>query len=239
MAITGLLILLSVCMVLPNVDSFMIPLNYTARVRPSKNFQAPFCKLYSRIYSYITLKANTSIDSYIISEKAYENPNDSDPVNEVYLNSYTGYGYYVDHGVCTKTLINKVYANCLYVGSYITAQYLLYFLQDRQYVENVNSNIECPNHRYEKCDHWKDTSMNISIFASQETLKTMLLSGIIDKPMPYDNFTISGYNSEFSTPSMNCKEVQVFTPCNFYYQSESSPRTILKNRNSQKSFDYV
>ena len=234
---TGLLMVLSISILLPNVDSFLIPLNYTARVRPSKNFQAPFTELYSHIYSYITLKANKNIDSYIISEKAYEKPHDSNPVYEIYLNSYTGYGYYVDHGNCTKTLIDKVYANCLYVGSYITAQYLLYFRQDLQYVENVNYDIDCPNHRFEKCNHWKDTIMNITIYASQETLKTMLLSGIIDKPMAYDNFKISGYDYEFSTPSVNCKEEQEFTPCDFAFQNGSFPRTILNNRNYQNLFD--
>ena len=237
MATTRLLILLSFCILLPNVHSFIVPLNYTAKVRPSKNFQSPFSKLDSRIYSFITLKADKSIDSFIISEKAYEKPYDSDPVIEIYLNSYTGYGYYVDHGVCTKTLIQKVHANCLYVGSYITAQYLLYFRQDKQYVENVNYDIDCPNHQNEKCDHWNDMNMNITIYASKETLKTMLLSGIIDNPMSYDNFTISGYNSEFSKPSMNCKEVQKFAPCDFYFQSGNSLETFHKKRNSQKLFD--
>ena len=197
------------------VESYTLPLTYTARIRPGAIFQPPFDKLCVHIYGSIVLNPNNSVESFVMSERDYKYSNYTQLSSEIFVNSQTGYGYFVKNGKCVKTLLKSVYTNCLYVPSYITSQYLLYFMYDESHVRNVEEDITCPAHPNVLCDHWHDTDRNITIFSIRNILETMLLSGILYKPMVYDDFTSSKSNSAYSTPSMKCEEEKDFPLCNF------------------------
>ena len=216
--IWGFLIFSFLC----EVETYSLPLNYTARVRPGAIFQSPFDKLFVHIYGSVILTSDNSVESYVLSERDYLYSNYTQLISELFVNSLTGYAYYVKNGKCVKTLLNKVYTNCLYVPSYITIQYLLYFKQDEPHVKKVEENITCPSHPELNCNHWHDTDMNITIYSVGDTLQTMLLSGILYKPMVYDNFTSCQPNSNYSIPNIDCVEEANFPLCNFDSNSEIS-----------------
>ena len=197
------------------IESYTLPLTFTASIRPGAIFQSPFDKLYVQIYGSIILNPDKSVESYIMSERDYLDSSFTQITSEIFINSKTKYGYYVTNGKCVKTPLTSVYTNCLYVPSYITSQYLLYFRYDESHVKKVEENITCPSHPKLLCDHWRDTDMNITVYSVGETLETMLLSGILYKPMVYNDFKGCEPNTTYSTPSIKCVEEKEFPLCNF------------------------
>ncbi|KAI6659939.1 hypothetical protein LOD99_14279 [Oopsacas minuta] len=191
------------------------PLNttnsYSVTLRPGAVFFPQFVSLTSHIYQYINFSSNgTALNEYL-SEKDYANPEDKLPRFQFYLNTETGYVYYVDGDNCVKTSMSYVSIFCLYVPSYITSLFLNGFFEDG-YTFN-KSFTECPFHTEIPCDKWYAKEDDITLYAKGNILEAMVLSGILYKPMVHDDFKPTGAIPENFIPKMECKETDSFPLC--------------------------
>ena len=200
--------------IFPFPRSLIIPISFTAQVRPGSIFQHPFDNYVSDIYIHFNLYPNKTIKHFVFSEKDYLFHDSTLPSYEIYINSINNYVYYVHDEKCVKTPIQNVYSTCLYIPSFITGQYLYLFSIDDPIL--IDKNVYCPGHTNENCNHWYDKLADITIFSVEQKLKSMILSGILYKPIFYDNFTEVGFIANFSEPTIECEYNRSFPLCDFY-----------------------
>ena len=192
-------------------NSLNLPISFSATLRPGAVFFRQFVPLTSHIYSYVNFSSNgTAINEYI-SEKDYAKPDDTEPKYQFYMNSETNYAYYVDGVNCTKVSLTHYPFFCLYVPSFITVLFLNGFNQEASSFNT--SYTECPYHHEIACDKWYAPTDNITLFEKDNALEVLLLSGILYKPMIYDNFKPAGPVPGNFLPEMECIETDYFPFC--------------------------
>ena len=213
------------------VPTLNISNSFTAVLRPGAVLFPQFVPLTSHVYSYYSYFPNGTLQNVYISEKDYK-PGEPVPKYQVYLNSETNYAYYVDGDNCTKTSFSKVSIFCLYTPSYISSLFLDGFIRDG-FTFNQSYPKQCPNHPDVPCDKWYDKITDITVFANGNTLEVMLLSGILNKPMIYDDFKRAESIPDNYLPKMKCEESDMFPLCqgskvNYPDPAESLLQNLLR-----------
>ena len=185
--------------------------SFSAVVRPGAIFFPQFVNLTSHIYSWVNYSSNGTALAAYISEKDYVNPGDTEPRYQVYMNSVTNYAYYVDGKDCQKTSLSDVSIFCFYIPSYITALVVDEYPEDT-YTYNKTYE-QCPHHPEAPCDKWYDSDEDVTIYTNGDTIEVILMSGLLYKPMIYDNFQTVGPIPSNFLPEMECKETDNFPLC--------------------------
>ena len=210
-------------------NSLNFPSSFSVTLRPGGVFFPQFVPLTSHIYTYVNYSSNGTVLNEYISEKDYANPGDSVPKYQFYINSETNFVYYVDGDKCEKISLSHYPFFCLYVPSYITVLFLHGFVREG-YTFN-KSYTQCPHHVDIPCDEWYDSIDNITVYANGNALEVMILSGILFKPMVYDDFKPAGPVPNNFLPDMECKETDEFPFCHYSSQNMKLKKLESKMKN--------